>query len=57
MGHESEYLERKKRSLISFLQSETNNNVKQWVKDYADYIEQRIEWVRVEEERLKFMGV
>ncbi|MBE7551762.1 MAG: hypothetical protein HS126_11905 [Anaerolineales bacterium] len=53
-GNESEHLKRKKQKLLDYRQKETNDNVKQWIDDYIDSIERRIEHARVVEEREDF---
>jgi hypothetical protein len=53
-GNESEHLAGKKQKLLDYRQIETNENVKQWIDDYIDGIERRIEHARVVEEREDF---
>ncbi len=53
-GNESEHLERKRQTLLAYRKSETNKNVNQWLDDYIESIEKRIELARIEEERSDF---
>lgn len=53
-GNESEHLERKRQKLLAYRKTETNENVNQWLDDYIESIEKRIEIARIEEERRDF---
>ena len=50
-GPESSHARQKLDKLTSWKQGETNTNVLQWLNDYIDSVERRVERAKVEEER------
>ncbi len=53
-GPESLHLEKKKQRLLDFGKDETNPRVRQWIDEYIDSIDRRIEGAKIEEEREGF---
>lgn len=51
-GPESLHVQNKKQKLLDFREGEDNENVRRWIDEYVSYLEQRIEQVRIIEERL-----
>ena len=50
-GPMSSHYKQKKEELLRFVEKETNKNVKQWVKEYVESLDNQIDRARIEEER------
>jgi len=53
-GNESDHLELKRQQLLIYRTNEINEQVNEWLDEYIESIEKRIEHARIEEERTDF---